>query len=140
MTCCPGYVWYTSNPWETCPFNSSTRFHGSHAAATQYYPINSYVYVKILTFSNMSLLYEHFFWRNAERSTREARPDTLIEVRARSAHSGARGKPSTFFFSGGSGLGHFPGFSTRGLILCVCTGKISSAICAVTSTQPIDMF
>ena len=69
------------------------------------YAKNSYFFEHISS-------YEHFFFApNAKQSTREARPDTSVEVRARSVPpSGARGKPSRcvcvfFFFGGGGGSG-----------------------------------
>ena len=62
-----------------------------------------YVYVCLSncrTFSNICLR-TSTFWRNDKESTREARPDTLVEVRAPSVSSGARGKPPMLFVSAG---------------------------------------
>ena len=76
-----------------------------------------------------------FFGKTLRTRTREARPAILVDVSARSVHSGGRGERSKFF-SGGSGQDDFPGFSTRGIFLYLRTGKTSSTPCLCTSTQP----
>ena len=49
------------------------------------------------------------FGKMLRRSTQEGRPDAVVEVWARSVHSGPRGRRLKFF-SGGSGYDDFPGF------------------------------
>ena len=79
--------------------------------------------------------YEHF---SAKRSTptREAMPETLVEVSARSVRTleSVAGAQRVFF--GRSELDNFTDFSTTRIVLYVRTGKMSSASCPFPSTQP----
>ena len=59
-----------------------------------------YVYVwlsNFRTFANFSLRIRALFGKTPSTRTREARPDTLVKVSARSVLSGARGGRSKFF-------------------------------------------
>ena len=74
-------------------------------------------------FPNISLRTSSF-WQHGTQSTREALPDTLVEIRAQSVHSGVRGKPSKIIFSG-SRYDDFPGFSDEALVFSyIRTGTI----------------
>ena len=72
------------------------------------------MFVNFSYFGN--LFVRAIFGKVLGKRTREARRDTLIEVSARSVHSGALGGRSKFFF-GGSAQDDFHGFSTGGLFL-----------------------
>ena len=65
--------------------------------------------------------------------TREARPDTLVEVWARSEHYSSRGKRSKFFSAGSVYERRFPGFLCVRPILYVRTGNILSVFVTLSN-------
>ena len=83
------------------------------------------MFVNYLYFYQLFSSYKQLVGETPHARSHEARPDTLVEVSARSVHSGTRGRRPKFF-SGGSGLDDFPGFDTRGLFLYVRTSEMSS--------------
>ena len=58
------------------------------------------MFVKFSYFCQLLSSYEHFSAKHQVLGTHEARPGTLVEVSARSAHSGARGGRSKSFPAG----------------------------------------
>ena len=72
------------------------------------------------------------FGKTPSTPTREARPDTLVEVRARSEHCRSRGKRSKFFFRWEC-IRQFPGFLCMRPILYVIAGKFLSVFVALSN-------
>ena len=89
------------------------------------------------TFVNFSIRTRALFGKTGGTRIHEARPDTLVQVSARSVHSGARDGHSEFFFSIGSGSDDFPVFSTRRLILYACV-LVNNDICFLTYCGSTD--
>ena len=74
-------------------------------------PQDTYIYMlkkKRYLFAHISS-YAYHSLKRSSRSTEDGRPDTVVEVWARSVQCVARGVRSKFF-SGGSGYDDFPGF------------------------------
>ena len=77
---------------------ASTQLPGTQQREENMYTYVCQIFVLLPTF----LFIHNTFRQNTGCRAHQARPDTLVQVSARSVHSGARGRRSKFF-SGGSG-------------------------------------
>ena len=85
--------------WELIVYTTTHVSNFSLIFPNQMYKYVCHIFALLPTFHFVRAL----FGKTPSTRTREARPDTLVEVSARSVHSGARGGRSKFFFPGGSG-------------------------------------
>ena len=105
------------------------------------------MFVKLSYFCQFYLFVRGLFSKMPSTRAHEARPDTLVDVSARSLPSRTRGRRSTSYFRRQWIGRNSCGFSTKGLILYLHIGKSnllsplgSRELCAVRCAHSSDIY